>query len=120
VAVQPILAPIGLNFDFNPDDEAAVTIGQGLPNIKTKPKKPPKKAKAPPKKKRAFGGPVAAALSYQVGEFGRETFVPDSPGQIIPNGRGVGGNVIVQGDMVIKNTRDADRLARKLAFRLTY
>lgn len=39
---------------------------------------------------RAAGGPVEAGMSYTVGEFGRETFVPSVPGTIIPNGQAAG------------------------------
>lgn len=34
---------------------------------------------------RQFGGPVAPGTPYQVGENGPETFVPQQPGQIMPN-----------------------------------
>jgi hypothetical protein len=34
---------------------------------------------------RAAGGPVNQGLSYTVGEKGPEKFVPDQPGQIVPN-----------------------------------
>lgn len=40
---------------------------------------------------RAGGGPVNAGQPYRVGERGPETFVPTSPGKIIPNARGGGG-----------------------------
>lgn len=42
---------------------------------------------------RAEGGPVSRGSSYVVGEQGPEVFVPDSNGEIIPNGMGMGGNV---------------------------
>lgn len=35
---------------------------------------------------RAMGGPVAASTAYLVGEQGPELFIPNSAGQIIPNG----------------------------------
>lgn len=35
---------------------------------------------------RALGGPVAASTAYLVGEQGPELFIPNSAGQIIPNG----------------------------------
>lgn len=35
---------------------------------------------------RAMGGPVAASTAYLVGERGPELFIPNSAGQIIPNG----------------------------------
>lgn len=40
---------------------------------------------------RASGGPVNAGQAYRVGERGPETFVPTTPGKIIPAGRGGGG-----------------------------
>ena len=49
---------------------------------------------------RAGGGPVAPGQSYVVGENGRELFVPNVPGTIVPNGRmgqfggGFMGNVV--------------------------
>ncbi|WP_146071383.1 hypothetical protein [Bosea lathyri] len=39
---------------------------------------------------RATGGPVNAGQPYRVGERGPETFVPTSPGKIVPAGRGGG------------------------------
>jgi hypothetical protein len=33
----------------------------------------------------AFGGPVLAGVSYDVGEMGREKFVPDTNGHIVPH-----------------------------------
>lgn len=44
---------------------------------------------------RAAGGPVNAGQAYTVGEFGRETFVPTTPGRIIPAGKGGGGGTVV-------------------------
>lgn len=35
----------------------------------------------------ASGGPVAAGVPITVGELGREVFVPDQPGRIVPNHR---------------------------------
>ncbi len=43
---------------------------------------------------RALGGDVMAGMSYDVGEMGRETFVPTQNGRIIPNNKLNGGNVI--------------------------
>lgn len=40
---------------------------------------------------RATGGPVNAGQAYRVGERGPETFVPTTPGKIVPNGRGGAG-----------------------------
>lgn len=44
---------------------------------------------------RAAGGPVNAGQPYRVGERGPETFVPTSPGKIVPNGRLAGAPVSV-------------------------
>lgn len=44
---------------------------------------------------RYAGGPVKAGVGYDVGESGRERFVPTSPGRIIPNRKLGGGNVQV-------------------------
>jgi len=44
---------------------------------------------------RAQGGQVKAGTAYTVGEFGRETFVPTTPGQIIPHNKTGGSNVHV-------------------------
>lgn len=43
---------------------------------------------------RATGGPVNAGQAYRVGERGPETFVPTTPGKIIPAGRSGGGLVV--------------------------
>ena len=39
---------------------------------------------------KALGGPVTAGQAYTVGEHGRETFIPSTDGQIVPNGAGGG------------------------------
>jgi hypothetical protein len=41
-----------------------------------------------------MGGPVFAGMPYYVGEAGRELFVPNQNGQIVPN-RGLGGNITI-------------------------
>lgn len=43
---------------------------------------------------RATGGGVNAGQAYRVGERGPETFVPTTPGKIVPAGRGGGGLVV--------------------------
>lgn len=43
---------------------------------------------------RASGGGVNAGQAYRVGERGPETFVPTTPGKIVPAGRGGGGLVV--------------------------
>ena len=45
---------------------------------------------------KASGGPVSANVAYKVGEMGAETFVPNVPGTIIPNGGGMGGTTVHQ------------------------
>lgn len=74
-------------------------------------------------KKRAVGGWVYPGQSYTVGELGPEPFTPMVPGRITQasqarSGSSSGGNVIVQGDLVVKRSTDADRIARKLAWQL--
>lgn len=59
---------------------------------------------------RAGGGPVKAGTPYTVGESGRETFVPTSPGRIIPARRTGGGRSIRMGDINI-NAPGADPAA---------
>ncbi|MEE4452859.1 hypothetical protein [Novosphingobium resinovorum] len=89
---------------------------------------------------RAAGGPVRAGLPYLTGEFGKELFIPDRNGQIIPNhelsqmGGGGGGdtyfigpgadefwgkvNGIASGNansaVITSKQRDARRASRKL------
>lgn len=57
---------------------------------------------------RAGGGPVKPGTAYTVGESGRETFVPTTPGRIIPAGRGGrSGPSVRMGDTII-DARGAD------------
>jgi len=44
---------------------------------------------------KASGGAVYPGRAYTVGESGRETFVPTTPGRIIPNGKGGGSMQVV-------------------------
>jgi hypothetical protein len=44
---------------------------------------------------RAMGGSVRAGQAYTVGEFGKETFIPNTNGQIVPNSRLGGGNTTI-------------------------
>lgn len=44
---------------------------------------------------RATGGPVNAGQAYRVGERGPETFVPTTPGKIVPAGRGGGMRIVI-------------------------
>lgn len=61
---------------------------------------------------KASGGPVKAGQPYTVGESGRETFVPTSPGRIIPHGRGGGSpvqvNVINEAGVETQTQRRSD------------
>jgi len=43
---------------------------------------------------RASGGLVRTGTPYTVGESGRETFVPTTPGRIIPHGSGAGSTIV--------------------------
>jgi hypothetical protein len=43
----------------------------------------------------AMGGTVRAGQAYNVGEFGKEVFIPRTSGQIIPNNRLGGGNTFI-------------------------
>lgn len=44
---------------------------------------------------RAHGGPVSGGSPYLVGERGPELFVPNQSGQIVPNGGGGGGEIVI-------------------------
>jgi phage-related protein len=69
-------------------------------------------------KKRAVGGWVYPGTMYQVNELGKESFTPAVKGRITQASQsrsGSGGNVIVQGDLVVKRSSDADRVAYRLA-----
>ncbi len=60
---------------------------------------------------RASGGPVKAGVGYDVGESGRERFVPTSPGRIISNRKLTGGRPAIRmGDINI-NAPGADPAA---------
>ena len=54
----------------------------------------------------AGGGAVLAGRAYTVGERGRETFVPNTGGRIVPNGEG-GGNVSVVQNFDFSNADEA-------------
>lgn len=72
---------------------------------------------------RANGGPVDAGRAYTVGERGRELFIPNGNGQIVPiakgNGGGMGGSVSF-GDTVLNVTQpgaSVDQIRSMLAVR---
>jgi len=44
---------------------------------------------------RAIGGPVAANAAYVVGERGREIFIPNTAGRIVPNAGGGGSTIVL-------------------------
>lgn len=71
--------------------------------------------------KRALGGPVTAGMPYEVGEVGRELFIPETNGVIIPNRdlEGMGGqtNNITMNNVIRRET-DFDSVARRLSFEL--
>ena len=56
----------------------------------------------------AEGGSVSAGMPITVGERGRETFIPSTDGQIVPNH--AGGTTNVNFTIVANDTRDFDRL----------
>lgn len=57
----------------------------------------------------ATGGSVKAGQAYTVGEFGRETFIPNTSGRIVPNG-GSNGNVTINLNGII----DAESARRSI------
>jgi hypothetical protein len=65
-----------------------------------------------PRTGRAMGGSVNAGQAYTVGELGREVFVPNTSGQIIPNNK-LGGTTIVNLNGVIDG-ESARRTIEKL------
>jgi hypothetical protein len=65
-----------------------------------------------PRKGMAMGGSVNAGQAYTVGELGREVFVPNTSGQIIPNNK-LGGTTIVNLNGVIDG-ESARRTIEKL------
>jgi TP901 family phage tail tape measure protein len=67
---------------------------------------------------RATGGNVYANSPYIVGERGRELFIPNQNGYIVPNNRlgGGGVNVTINANTLnMRNADDADALSRELA-----
>jgi TP901 family phage tail tape measure protein len=72
---------------------------------------------------RAMGGPVKAGNPYLVGERGRELFVPNTDGGIVPNNQlgGALGSVSISinaNTINMRNADDADALSRELAGRV--
>ena len=61
---------------------------------------------------RAVGGSVKAGQAYMVGEVGKEIFVPDTNGKIIPNNQ-IGGNVTINLNGII-DAESARRSIEKL------
>jgi len=66
----------------------------------------------------AFGGPVLAGHAYDVGEMGRERFVPDSDGHIVPNHQLTGGgnyyDVHVEGSWSAQARQDMQRMLARV------
>ena len=56
---------------------------------------------------KALGGSVSAGRPYVVGEQGRELFVPETSGRIVPNGIGGGASIVFN-----VQTQDADSFRR--------
>jgi hypothetical protein len=65
-----------------------------------------------PRTGRAVGGSVSAGMAYTVGEMGKEVFVPNTSGQIIPNNK-LGGNITVNLNGIIDG-ESARRTIEKL------
>lgn len=64
-------------------------------------------------KRRQFGGPVTAGAPYLVGEDGPELFVPRNSGNVMPNNKLTGGQVInlsVSTSVDARGSTDADRI----------
>lgn len=59
---------------------------------------------------RAVGGTVNAGQAYNVGEFGKEIFIPRTDGQIVPNSQIGGGNVTINLNGII----DAESARRSI------
>lgn len=89
---SPISKIAGFNFA-----EALTTKGFQLPSLKGS---------------KAVGGSVTAGQPYMVGELGREIFVPQTNGRIVPNSQ-VGGNVTVNLNGIIDG-ESARRTIEKL------
>jgi hypothetical protein len=121
--VGDLLSSVGLGYQGSPDEEAAIGSMPAGSGGKAAPMRMVNQFQrnARPTKKRAAGGPVTQGIPYLVGEVGPETFVPDQSGRIVPSSKthpGDGAVVYVNGDLVVNNRRDAERMANRLAFRL--
>lgn len=64
--------------------------------------------------KRALGGPVRAGGAYEVGERGREIFIPHTSGTIIPNGARQRGSGLTVGAINIYGATDPAEVARQV------
>lgn len=54
---------------------------------------------------RAGGGRVQAGMAYEVGENGREMFIPDSAGTVVPHGALAGGGMVVNNYFTVEAPR---------------
>lgn len=63
---------------------------------------------------RATGGPVNAGQAYRVGERGPETFVPTTPGKIIPAARG-GGSQSIAFSIDVRGATGNEEIQRMVA-----
>jgi len=70
--------------------------------------------------KRALGGPVRAGSLYEVGERGREYFMPSVGGRIIPNGAAVTGRAPLNATFHIHGVQDPQAVAAAVDARLRY
>ena len=69
---------------------------------------------------RANGGPVEAGRGYTVGERGRELFIPNQNGQIVPIARGgggdMGGSIVIGGDTITMTPAEGVTFPQMAAF----
>lgn len=128
-ATNAILKAYGLSVETSADQQAAIPNPGSAPTpVASKPQPRGNRGRAIGTMlgsmsglgKRALGGPVAAGVPYEVGEHGREMFVPDRDGRIIPNHRlpGRGGVYVDMRGSKIVSDRSARIMANRLAFRI--
>jgi hypothetical protein len=117
--VNAILSQYGLAFDGSPDEEQAIS-GVNAPQGAAR----PKATRKPKRKKRAVGGSVGVG-TYRVGELGPEdvTITGSRSGMVTQasQSRNRGGDLTINynAPVTIGSTRAAERLANRLAWRLT-
>jgi len=137
--VNKILATYGLAVETSPEEEA--TINAGKPSVgggkdKDKPKTRKRGGKTEyqwpngswhsrPHQGRAMGGPVFGGVPYTVGERGREVFVPETNGRIIPNhrlraGGGSSVGIVNHGTINIGSRKAAEVMANRTAYKVAF